>query len=92
MKPPFEQDLTTLTQRLFCSVVLEKKIFKSIVNRNQIFAFFHFQSSTKMPVGGVSLSFKQTMMTWILTIFWHNLNNIISVSYGGHRQHTTNDG
>ena len=29
--------------------ILEKKIFKSLVNRNQIFAFFHFQSSAKMP-------------------------------------------
>ena len=26
-----------------------------LVNRNQIFSFFNFQSSAKMPVGGVSL-------------------------------------
>ena len=36
-------------------VVLKKKIFKGLVNRNQIFAFFHIQSLVKMPVGGVSL-------------------------------------
>ena len=36
-------------------VVLEKKIFKGLVNRKQIFAFFHFQSSAEMHVGGVSL-------------------------------------
>ena len=29
--------------------------FKGLVNRNQIYAFFNFQSSTKMTVGGVSL-------------------------------------
>ena len=36
--------------------------FQSLVNRNQIFAFFHIQSSVKMPVGEVSLSFEQIMM------------------------------
>ena len=33
---------------------MEKKIFKGLVNRNQIFAFFHIQRSAKMPVGGIS--------------------------------------
>ena len=36
------------------SVVLEKKIFKGHVKRNEIFAFFHTQSYAKMPAGGVS--------------------------------------
>ena len=61
MAPSFEETLITHTQGLFvcnisefCRVVLEK-IFKGLINRNQIFAFFHFQSSAKMPVGGVSL-------------------------------------
>ena len=35
-------------------LVLEKKIFKGLVNRKNFFAFFHIQSSAKMPVGGVS--------------------------------------
>ena len=30
-------------------------IFKSLANRNKIFAFFYFQSFAKMPVGDVSL-------------------------------------
>ena len=33
----------------------EEEDFKGLVNRNQIFAFFHFQNSAKKPVGGVSL-------------------------------------
>ena len=55
--PPFEQTLITHTQGLFvcnteefCQAVLEKKIFKGLVNRNQIFAFLHIQSSAKIPV------------------------------------------
>ena len=32
---------------------MEKKIFKGFANRNQIFAFFNFQSSAKMPVVGL---------------------------------------
>ena len=62
MAPPFEETLITHTQGLFvCNisefsgVVLEKKIFKGLVNRNQVFAFFNFQSSAKISVGGVSL-------------------------------------
>ena len=62
MAPPFEQTLIRNTQGLFvcdilefCSVVLEKKIFKGLVKRNHIFAFFNFQSSAKMALGGVSL-------------------------------------
>ena len=46
--PPFKQILFTHTQELFvcnikelCQVVVLKKIFKGLVNRNQIFAFFH---------------------------------------------------
>ena len=31
-----------------------QRFFKGLVNRNQIFAFFHIQSSAKMPVGRVS--------------------------------------
>ena len=34
---------------------VEGKIFKGLVNRNQIFEFFHIQSSAKMLVGGVSI-------------------------------------
>ena len=69
MAPPFEQTLIRHTQGLlvcnieeFCSVVSEKKIFKGLENRNQIFAFFDIQSSAKMTVGGVSPKFEQTIM------------------------------
>ena len=62
MVPPFEQTIIRHTQGLFvcniceefCEAVLEKKIFKGLINRNQIFAFFHIQSSVKMHVGEVS--------------------------------------
>ena len=39
---------------LFSSQVVLMKIFKGMVNRNQIFAFFYIQSSAKMPVSKVS--------------------------------------
>ena len=52
--PPFEQ-ITICVQYL--SILLSsfgEEDFKCLVNRNQIFAFFHIQSSAKMPVGRVS--------------------------------------
>ena len=59
--PPFEQTLITHTQGLLYAISknsVEKfkygeEDFKGLVNRNQSFAFFHIQSSAKMPVGGV---------------------------------------
>ena len=55
MGPSFEQTLMTHTKGLFLqyerilSSGFGEKMFKSLVHRNQIFAFFHFQSSAKMP-------------------------------------------
>ena len=75
MAPPFEQTIFTQTQGLFvcnilefCWVLLKKKIFKGVLNRTQIFAFFHFQSSAKMWSFTVILKNYVGLGLWFLLV------------------------